>query len=1217
MKRLLLTLFVMLTSIAAFAQNSHGSITGQVTDPSGAAVPKAKVTVTNTDTGAISKVATTAKGYYTAAELSPGPYKITVEAPGFKTSAREGLQIETQQNATVDLKLTVGETSETVSVTADTSLIDTADATTGQVLTTQEVQDLPNNGRSPLGFARDEYGAVPKAKHAEASVGPTAQQTADDFSLGGGNSASNEVLLNGIPDFQDSGRNVAFSPALDATSEVRVDVFGANSTYGDTSGGTVNITTKSGTNQLHGSVSEFYQAQGCSALHGSTFTSRSQNACTPFAALPYSTKVGAAVPQATHYSQYGGTIGGPIFIPKVFDGRNKLFFFYAYEGEVGAQPPTQTITTVPTAAERTGDFSALLALGGAYQLYNPYSATGTLTNYTKTAIPGNKLSNAGLTISPIAQAYYNSLPLPNYNGPTTTADGENNFFAFVPTLQNYASHQGRIDYNVSAKNRISGEAHRSKYLATASNVFNTLLSGTIADQIASGGFIEDVETFNATSFLDVRGSVTRYDNTNSVNSAGVNPTSYGFPGYIASNSTFLALPQITFSDATSPASYSSQPGADENFDTIQLFATFAKIIGPHQLKIGADIRAYKFSSVTPGTANGAFSFAKGNGNPVAATATAAPATFGSSFALFDLGIPTGGSYTINPAFQFNSFLDGFFLQDDWKISPTLTMSTGVRFEHETPVVESQNRMVNGFLPGATNEATVAANSAYAAHPSSLLPAASFSASGGATYASASNRTAYNPAPVYVSPRIGLIWAPAVFKDKFVVRAGYGIYTNPFNDYNTGQTYGYTGTSTLTGSYNSALNQIASLADPFPVATNPIQQPTGNALGVNANLGSKMVYYSPVIKVPYSERTSLDIQYSPSKNILVDIGYLNNHQVHLSYANAVDTTPLLPFLSRSPYYDVAANYLLGGTTYTGGPAATAITNPFKGLPGITGSYATAATLSPSQFLMSNPEFTSVTEQLLPGSSSTYNALNVRVAKRESHGLTLNGVFEWSRLLGTFGQLNSGDILNYQETTSDYPFHVVGYGTYKLPFGHGRQFFAKQRYLDPIIGGFQISAVYTFLSGMPISWGNVIYTGSGFNDFHNVQHSAANVTGAKVFNTAVFDTRTVANPALPADNDPLDGAKFNPNIQPNGDNYRTFPAYLLRQDYTSNWDANIQKNTALFEGAQLQLRLDVFNLLNRPEYNTPTVSPTSASFGTTSGVYTGTIARQLEVGAHIIF
>ena len=1217
MKRLALFLLFALVSISAAAQNSHGSITGQVTDPSGAVIPKAHVTVTDTDTGAVMKVVTTSGGYYTAPELQPGPYEIQVDAPGFKTYLRTGVHIQTQENATVNLKLSVGSTTETVDISSEAPLIDVADATVGQVLTNQEVEDLPSNGRNPLAFARDEYGAVGKAKHAIASAGPQGQQTADDFSLGGGNSASNEVLLNGVPNFQDSGRNAGFSPALDSVTEVRVDTFGANAMYGDTSGGTVNVTTKGGTDKFHGSASWFYQAAGCSSLTGSTFTSRSVNKCDSLVALPYATKVGSLTPPATHQNQVAGTIGGPVWIPKVFDGRNKLFFFYAYEAYVGQQPPAQTTGTVPTAAERTGDFSALLAVNSSYQLYNPFTATaGPNNTIIRQPIPGNILANAGLTVNPIAAAYYKMVPLPNYSGPTTTATGENNYFAFTPSTSNYRSHMGRIDYNISDKNKLWGEAHRSRYLTDASDYFHNSLTGTVADQILSGGLVEDVETFTPNLFLDVRGAVMRYDNTNYVSSSGISPTSVGFPSYLASNSTALALPQITFTDQVSPLAYSNQPGSIENFDTIQLFTNLTWIHGPHSFKVGTDIRAYKYSSLSPGAANGTFAFTNSTGDAVSANSTVPPAAiFGSAFAEFDMGVPSSGSEAVVPPFQYDSFLDAFFIQDDWKATSNMNVSMGLRLEHETPVVESNNRIVNAFLPGATNEITAPAEANYAATPSPLLAAASFQPTGGVTFASSSHRNAYQQAPLYVSPRIGITYAPPALHQKGVIRLGFGIYDNPFNDYNTSQTYGYSAATSYVATNNNGLTQGA-LADPFPT-TNPIQQPSGSALGINQNLGGKMVYYSPSIKVPYSERASLDIQYQIGKTILLEAGYIHNTQVHLSYSNAVDTTPLLPYLSRSPYYSVTATNLLTGTTYPGGPATTNSTNPFKGLAGITGSLATASTLAPNIFLMSNPQYSSVTEQLIPGSESNFNSLTLRAAKRMGHGLSIDAVFEWSRLLGTFGQLNSGDVLNYQETTSDYPFHLAGYGTYQLPFGHGRSFFNSNRYLNPIISGFQVSAIYQFLSGSPISWGNVIYTGSGWNDFHNKQHSSANVFAQPVFNTAVFDQRICANGTTTCNNAP-NSALYNPNIQPNAENYRTFPQYLLRQDYTSNWDATVQKNTTLAEGVALQIRLDAFNLLNRPQYNTPNVSPTAGTnFGTAYGVYTGTQARQLQIGAHVTF
>ena len=1194
----------------SYAQNSRGSITGQVTDPSGAVVPNAIVTVTSTDTGAITRVKTTDDGFYTAPALLPGGYRISVSAAGFQAFDRTGIQLHTQENATINVKLQMGSASTVVTVTAAAPLIDTADASTGQVLTTDQVQDLPTNGGSPLGFARIEYGTVVKAKHALGGATPVSNSTVDDFSLGGGNSSSNELLLNGVPNMQDSGRTAAYSPQLDSVNEVRVDVFGANAMYGDTSGGTVNITTRSGTNQFHGSARWQYQESGCSGLDGK-YQSRSANNCTWMSAIPYSQPVGNNAPPSTHFNQFGGTIGGPVAIPHVFNGRNKLFFFYAYETYRGQQPPAQTIGTVPTQAERNGDFSALLPLNDSkhnYQLYNPNSATGSQNSYTRTAIPGNVFSNAGLSVSPIAQAYLKLVPLPNYQGPTTTLDGENNYFTYTPTVQDYRSHMGRLDYNIDANDKIFGEAHRSRYLNQQSNYFHNALTGTNSDQIMFGSQIEEVHTFSPTMFLDMRGSLSRYDNSNFVSSSGISPTGVGFPGYLAQNATTLALPRIDFTDQTSPLSYSNQPGSFENFDTLQWFSNLTKVWRSHTFQGGVDLRAYKESFLSPGYADGQFSFANSAGNPVSAGYKASPPYFGGAFALFMLGVPTSGQEAIGAPFQYNSFLNAFFLQDDWKARPNWTVSMGVRFEHEIPVNESQNRMVIGFDSAATNEATAAAEANYTKKPSPLLAASAFQPTGGAIYASSSHRYGYHVAPLYVSPRIGISWAPDALHGKGVVRLGFGIYTNPFNDYNQGQNYGFS-TSTPYVASNDNNKTNGNFSDPFP-ASNPIQQPSGSSLGSNVNLGNKMVYYSPVIHVPYSERSSLDVQYQIGNTILVELGFLNNHQVHLSYSSAVNQVPLLPYLSHSPYYDIAADDLLTGATYSGGPPSTNIPNPFLGVPGMTGNLSSKSTLSPNLFLLSNPEYSSVTEQLIPGSSSNYDALNARFAKLMGHGLTTNAVFEWSRLLGTFNIQNQGEVPAYGETTSDYPFHFAGYGTYQLPVGRGRQFFSSDnRVLDTLIGGWQVSAVYQFLSGTPISWGNAIYSGN-WHDFHNKQHSAANVNVTPVFNISGFDTRTCETGSK------CSNVPSNPSIQPNSSNYRTFPAYLMRQDYTSNWDGNVQKDFATFESVKLELRMDCFNLLNRPQYNTPNVKPTSTLFGTTQGVYTSN-ERQFQLGAHVVF
>lgn len=1238
MKRVAVLLMALM-SVYAYAQNSRGSITGQVTDPTGAVIPNASITVTSTDTGAVLHVVSTGRGFYTAPDLMPGGYALRVAAPGFKPVLRTGIDVQTQQTVTINIKLEVGSASAEVTVSEAPPLIDIADATTGQVISTEEVQDLPTNGRAPLGLAKIAYGVVTKAKHAQSTDSPVSNQTEDDFSLGGGNSSSNELLLNGVPDMQDSDRYEAFSPELDAVNEVRVDVFGANAMYGDTSGGTVNITTKGGTNNFHGSASWFYQGSGCSSQDGKTFTGRSGNGCSWMTALPYTTKVGGSVPPAEHENQVGGTIGGPIWFPHLFNGRNKLFFFYAYEAYVGAQPPTQTIGTVPTEAERNGDFAGLLSTVSNPQLYNPYTASGTESSYTRSPLPNNCMgtdataysssdcpSNAGLTLSPIAQAYLKYIPLPNYTGPTTKADGENNFFSYVPTTQNYRSHMGRIDYNISSKDKLWGDAYRSKYLTDSSNVFHNDMSGTITDQIFAGGLVEEVHTFSPTLFTDVRGGLSRFDNTNSETAAGISPSAFGFPGYMAQYSSALDIPRIDFTDGSNPLSFSTEPGSIENTDTLQLFADATKIYRSHTFIAGIDFRAYKESTLNPGYADGEFAFKSAAGSPVTGSNTDAAPAFGSAYALFMLGIPSSGQYNIAPAFQYNSFLYAYFLQDDWKAASNLTISMGVRFEHETPVNESQNRMVVGWNANTTNEATAAAVSNYqvdcTAACSALLPTGSFQPTGGAIYATSSNRNPYHVAPVYVSPRLGIAWAPEALHEKGVIRLGYGIYDNPFGDSNFGQSYGFSQSTPFVTSADQGMTNNT-LADPFPTATtapavNPIIQPSGSSLGVNAELGNSMGFYSPVIKVAYSERTSLDVQYQIGNTMMIDLGYVENHQVHMPWGNAISSIPLLPYLSHSSYYDVAATNLLSGAAFkNGGPPTTYITNPFKGVAGVTGSLATSSQIAPSSYLLSYPEYSGVTESMIPGESSNYNALNARVYKAMGHGLTMNGVFEWSRLLGDFNQLNAGAQPTYGTNTSDHPFHFAGYGTYEIPIGRHRQFFANDnRVLDGLIGGWQVSAIYNFLSGYDLSWGNVVYTGN-WHDFHNKQHSAANRLGQPVFNTSVFDTRTCENGGTSCNNDPTDGKPLNPNIQPNSYNYRTFPQYVMRQDYTSEWDGTVQKDISGPESVKIELRLDAFNLLNRPQYNTPTLSPTSSAFGTTNGVYSGSLARLFQLGAHVVF
>ncbi len=1220
-------LFMVCVCAAASAQEFRGTLTGLVADPTGAIIPKATLTITNEGTGAVTRTVSGANGFYTVPFLTPGKYSISVSVTGFKPYLHTGIEVLTAQTITENIKLDIGTTADTVTVTSGSPLIDVATASTGQILTEEEINDLPSNGRNPLGFARDAYGTVPKMKHATAGATPFQNSTADDFSLGGGLSSSNELLLNGVPNMQDSSRTAGFSPFMDAVNTIRVDEFNANASTGDTSGGTVDITTKGGTNQFHGSLAEYYQ--------DSTLGS----------AKPF---LNTTVVNS-HYSQFGATIGGPILIPKVFNGRNKLFFFFGFEGYVGSTPPTSVVNDVPTCAERgqnapaSGsrfctdnpagtpdfpDFSQTLNASTSNQLYDPYATTGSGSNaFQRAQIPGNKFANAvnatggvGIPLDPIARNLLALVPAPNTTG---AADGEDNYSVLTPNPANYKSYMGRIDYNVTQSNKIFGEAHRSKYLTSASDVWGTAGSGTITDLTLFGLVVDDVQSFNPTTTLDMRGGMSRYSNLNSEKSAGTSPTTYGFPGYIASNSTTLAIPVIKFTDATANMpGISSTPGTIEIQDTLQFFTMLTKVNGRHTLKGGADIRAQKESTLNPGSANGTFTFANiATNNPVSQvnvvqsgnSGAAKPALFGSAYALFDLGIPTSASEGIAIPYQYNNWYQAYFVQDDWKAGPNLTVSMGLRVEHETPVVESGNRMVVGWNPTATNAITTAAAAnyaaAYAAAPNVPDLPSSISPTGGAIYATPSNRSAYSTAPLYVSPRIGIAWAPAELKGKTVIRLGVGIYNNPFSDYNFGQSYGFNASSSLiqNGTITSnAATPFTSLDDPFPPCTtcsippNPILQPVGSAYGINQNLGAAMAFYAPV-KVPYTERFSFDIQQQIGRDWMFEVGFIDAHGVHLSYTNQISSTPILPYLSRSQFLDNTVTANLSSTATGFG-----IANPFKGLgaPYTNGSTnLTAPKISAQTALQAYPEYSSVNEGLIPGNSTIFNGLNARLQKRMSNGLDLNANMTWSKLL-TGAQNNVGGPLNYQENSSDFPMKISISAIYQLPFGRGGKWLTHSRLLDLAVGGWQFSTIYNFLSGAQVAWGNSVYQGNGsWKDFHNNPHqyeltnSGFNI--ATIFNAVTNGAATYAAQA------------------PNGFNYRTFPQNLLRQDHENNFDFSALKSFHIVESALLQARIDAFNGFNRPQFTNVNTSTSSGSFGNINNVAAGTSPRLLQGGLHFIF
>ncbi|MSV30322.1 MAG: hypothetical protein EXQ52_16510, partial [Bryobacterales bacterium] len=407
------------------AQDYRGQITGKILDQTGAGVPGAAITILNTATNAPSITRSDESGNYTALYLGAGNYSIAVEAPGFKKLVRGGIEVRVADALKLDLTLEIGAAAETISVTAEAALLETSTASAGQVIDARSIQDLPLSDGNPFVLHRLAPGVIYTGDlkfSRPFDNGGTSAITVD------GAPGGNEFSLDGSPNMA-SGRRVAFVPPRDVVEEFKVETANFDAQDGHTAGGTVNVALKSGSNNIHGTLYEFLRNDKLSA--NDFYLNRSGR------------------PRDTlRYNLYGGTVGGPIWIPKIYNGRNRTFFFFGYEG-IKDRFPEPTLQTVPTQTQRNGDFSGLLALGSGYQIFDPFTARNAPNSrIQRDAFPGNVIPQNRL--SSIAKNYLNYYPLPNQPG---DREGRNNFVSGNVRGDDFFSTSYRFDHNLTQKQR--------------------------------------------------------------------------------------------------------------------------------------------------------------------------------------------------------------------------------------------------------------------------------------------------------------------------------------------------------------------------------------------------------------------------------------------------------------------------------------------------------------------------------------------------------------------------------------------------------------------------------------------------------------------------------------------------------------------------------------------------------------------------------------------
>ena len=1079
-----------------------------------------------------------------------------MERTGFRKLERKQVEVRVGENTVLDLSLTLGDVSQTVQVTASSPQLDVGTASLGTVVDKNNISELPiasGNVAELVTLSPGVTNSGSIAIHKAAFNAGTSTLVADGNSVN-----ANEFTIDGVPNVFASGTapRIAFSPPPTTISEFKVMTTFYDAAIGHTSGAVFNMNTSSGENQFHGELHEFLQNGDLNA--NGYF---SNLAGQPRTNLPD--------------NRYGGALGGPVFIPKLYNGKNQTFFYYAYEGDKWDSFASLN-GTVPTDAEKGGNFSSLLALGSNYQIYNPFSTTS-LGNgtYQRSPFPDNIIPLS--LINPIAAKLLNYDPEPNTAG---TANGTGNFVQpYNNAPEDYFAHFLRMDHAFSERSRLFVRLDYDYWNELQAQFFgtNNPAEGDHENRINKGLALDEVYILSPSTVLNVRYGLTQQSFPDESVSAGFNLSSLGF----SSGFTSLIPQNVAEFPYMSFAGYTALNGSDvtnaTNTSLIHsLQASLATQKGSHYLHYGVDFRVNRANLYTLlGQASPQWNFNTASSsftnyvNGPLNTAAASP--LGQDLATLLLGIPEG-TMTQNASYADQDIYLAGFLQDDWKLSSKLTVNLGLRLEHETPVTERYNRAVQGFAYSTVNPIAAQAIANYTANPMPGLSPSAFKVLGGLNFAGGSNgRDLWNGRSIEVLPRVGLAYQAT---SKTVVRAGFGLFYDTLGTYRSPaiQT-GFSSTTTMVPTIDNGVSYIASLANPFP---NGLQAPSGAGGGLATQLGQTLSVYPRYRPLPYSERWSFDIQQTLKAGFMLDLGYVGNHGLKLPVVRDMDAIPNV-YLSTSPTRDQnTINYL-----------AQQFPDPFYGL---VSSYG--KTIARSQLLKPFPEFSDVQETDSNGYSH-YNALQVQLSKRFDHGFMVNVSYSFSKLMDAMGYLNGGDPMPwYGISTYDRPEMLTISEVWQLPFGRGRAIGnAMPKWADYAVGGWELNATVTIQSGDALTFGDVLFNG----DIQDIPMSSDRSI-YNWFNTSGFVTASALQLA---------------------DNLRTFPLRLagVRGPGENVWNIGIDKYFSLGENWRLQLRGEGYNALSHANFKDPVLTPTSSQFGQITGQ--NGYAREIQVAVRIVF
>jgi len=1154
-------IFLLLLAAISFttplwAQKDAGAIVGLVRDTSGAVVEDAKVTVLDVEHGTRLTLSTNHQGEYVASPLKIGRYSVTVEKQGFKKTVAGPFEVNIQDRVGVDVTLQPGMATETMTVTAEGAQLETETSDLGQVVDSQRINALPLNGRNYAQLAL--LGAGVAAAEPGSRV-----ETTYGFSANGARSLQNNFLLDGIDNNANlgdvlNGAAYVVQPAVDAIAEFKVETNSYSAEFGRGNGAIMNAVIKSGTNQFHGDLWEFLRNDKLDAIN------------------PFDAEFGQ---QPYKQNQFGATLGGPIV-------KNKLFFFGDYEGLRIRQALPQ-LSTVPTPAEISGDFSAFLQLSNpipgvvdcsgnpTYQgeIFDPTQANSNSAynggpcsvpiGTTSAGVPTNIFqgnSGTNTPIDPLAQELANLFPAPN----TTLPGG--NYLANPERSETENKFDIRIDDTISGKDSFFARysyGNDSNFLPSPFN--NVLDGGSFQDgysnNTAQGLAASEIHTFRNNLVNEFRFGFNhlnshRYNLFSDVNVAAQLPIP--FPGVpFEPGQNVGGLPSLGFGDGTATIGASEYLPAVESQHSYVFTDNLSWVRGRHSAKFGGELRFEQFTILEPAAARGSMDF---GGNFLINDNLASPGSGGEAFATFMQGISDGGSITsLNPNIVYNRQIYSVYALDDFKVTPRLTVNMGLRYELFTTIKEASN-----------NQATFNFNTLSLIAPKGQNAQLTPTLGTELTLQNTGSSGLISPDLNNFAPRIGLAFQVS---NKLVLRAGYGIFyggqeNGPFSNPSPGfnppflSSEDYS-TPCTAPSANPAggLDCSISAANNGGLALNQLQAGFSNntltGLSPLSDPNAPELYsLDPHLVTPYNQQWHLGFEYQLPADTILEISYAGSHGLKLfAFYNGNQAVPVLgtdslPTAPRRPANDEAP----GGT----GPCTLA-----DG-----GANCNAALDVGIDTFRSN-------------AVSNYNSLQVRLEKRYSHGLQYETAYTFAHALDTassasLGSVNNGDFQdqrfpqnNYGNADFDVRQRFVFSYMYDLPFGRGRKFAGSASGIaNQIIGDWQLAGVFSAATGNYYTATDInSVSGSDCGGTVGYYCSRPNMAGnpnakpcvpGTLFNTCAFADNTVLGTFGNAGRNIIEG-----------------PGY-------KTWDTSLVKQFPISEHKHFEFRAEFFNVLNHVNY-----------------------------------